>query len=126
MDRKEIEFSKSNDPSINVIMGTTYSGTPSSTGLKPITIFHDNKAARVEVPKVSTPVLVVEVPRPFPYESQKAISWDYHYNYTHQTAAIDLTSVRCITRSGHYYAPDITEKVAPKKNNHTKNKSYLL
>ena len=45
MDRKKIEFSKSNDSSINVIMGTTYSGTPSSTGPRPITIFHDNEAA---------------------------------------------------------------------------------
>ena len=68
MDRKEIEFSESNDLSIDVITGTTYSGTLSSTGPKPITIFHDNEAARDEMPKVSTPVLVVEVPRPFPYE----------------------------------------------------------
>ena len=69
MDRKEIEFSESIHPSINVITGTTYSGTPSSVGPKPITIFHDNEAARVEVPKVSILVLMVEVPRPFPYES---------------------------------------------------------
>ena len=73
MDRKEIEFSKSNDPSINIITGTTYSGTPSSTGPRSIIIFYDNEAARVEVPKVSAPVLVVKVPRPFPYKSQKAI-----------------------------------------------------
>ena len=64
MDRKEIEFSESIGPSINVITGTTYSGTPSSTDPRPITIFHDNKVASVEIPKVSTPVLVVEVPRP--------------------------------------------------------------
>ena len=69
MDRKEIEFLESIDPSINVITGITYSGTPFSTGPKPITIFHGNEAARVEMPKVSTLVLVVEVPRPFPYES---------------------------------------------------------
>ena len=73
MDRKEIEFSKSNGPSINVITGTTYLRTPSSTGPRSITIFHDNDAARAKVPKVSAPVLVLEVPRPFPYESQKAI-----------------------------------------------------
>ena len=69
MDRKEIEFSELIHLSINVITGTTYSGTPSSVGPKPITIFHDNEAARVEVPKVSILVLMVEVPRPFPYES---------------------------------------------------------
>ena len=73
MDRKEIEFSKANNPSINVIMGTTYSRTPSSTSPRPITIFHENETARAEAPKVSAPVLVVEVPRPFLYESQKAI-----------------------------------------------------
>ena len=73
MDRKEIEFLESNGPSINVITGTTYSGTPSSTGPRPITIFHDNEVAKAEMPKVSTPILVLEVPKPFPYESQKAI-----------------------------------------------------
>ena len=69
MDRKEIEFSKSNDPSIDVITGTTYSRTPSSTSLRLITIFHDNEAAKDEMPKVSKLVLIIEVPRPFPYES---------------------------------------------------------
>ena len=69
MDRKEIEFSKSNDPSISVIIGTTYLGTPSSTGPRPITIFHDNETARAEMPKVSIPILVIEVPKPFPYKS---------------------------------------------------------
>ena len=68
-----------------------------------------------EVPKVLVLVLVVEVLRPFLYESQKAIPWDYNCNYTHQTAAIDLTSVRGITQSGHCYAPDMIEKVAPEK-----------
>ena len=69
MDRKKMEFSESNGPSINVITGTTYSGSPSSTDPRPITIFHDNEAVRAEIPKVSAPMLVVEVPRPFPYES---------------------------------------------------------
>ena len=68
MDRKEIEFSDVEGSSINVITDTTYSRTLSSTGPKPITIFHDNEVARTEVPKVPIPVLVVEVPRPFPYE----------------------------------------------------------
>ena len=69
LDRKEIVFLESNGPSINVITGTTYSGTPSSTSPRSITIFHDNEMARAEVPKVSALVLVVEVHRPFPYES---------------------------------------------------------
>ena len=74
MDKKEIEFSNSIDPSINVIMDTTYSRTPSSTSLRLITIFHDNEKVRNEMPKVLIPVLVVEVLRPFSYESQKAMS----------------------------------------------------
>ena len=97
VDRKEIEFSKSNDPSIDVITGTTYLVIVSSISPRPIIIFHDNKAARDEIPKVSTPVLVIEVPRPFPYESQKAVPWGYNCNYTHQAAATDLTGVGGIT-----------------------------
>ena len=97
MDKKKIEFSDSKNPSINVITGTTYSGTPSSTGPRPITIFQDNEVARTGLPKVPIPVLVVEVPKPFPYESQKAIPWDYYCNYTHQTTVNDLTSVGGLT-----------------------------
>ena len=96
-------------------MGTTYSGTPSTIGRRPITIFHDNEAAIAEVPKVSTSVLVVEVHRLFPYELQKTIPWDYNCNYTFQTAATDLTSVGGITQSRHCYAPYMTEKVVPEK-----------
>ena len=73
MNKKEIEFSDSIDPSINGITGTTYSKTFSSTGLKSITIFHDNEEARNEIPKVPITVLVVELPSPFPYESQKGV-----------------------------------------------------
>ena len=115
MDRKEIEFSSSKDSSINVIIGTTYSGTPSSTGPRPITIFHDNEVARTGLPEVSIPILVVEVPKPFPYESQKAVHWDYNCNYTHQTTVNDLTDVGGLTRSGHCYAPGLAKMVIPEK-----------
>ena len=71
MDKKEIEFLESNDPSINAITGITYLRTFSSTGPRPITIFHDNEVARDEMSKVSTSILRVEVLGPFPYESQK-------------------------------------------------------
>ena len=83
MDRKEIEFFDLEDSSINVITGIMCSRAPSSTGPRPITIFHDNEAAGMELPKISVPVLLVEVSKPFPYESQKAVSWDYNCNYTH-------------------------------------------
>ena len=115
MDKKEIEFSKSNSPSINVITGTTYSKNPSSTGPRPITIFHDNEAARVEIAKVSALVLMLEVPRPFTYESQKAVPWDYNCNYTYQTVDTDLIDVGGITRSGRCYALDMVEKVTVEK-----------
>ena len=115
MDRKEIEFSKSNNPSIDVITGTTYSMTLLSTGPRSIIIFHDNEATRDEMPKVSTPVLVVEVPRPFPYKSQKVVPWDYNCNYTDQTTTTDLICVGGITRSRRCYAPDMIEKVTPEK-----------
>ena len=82
MDRKEIEFLESNDPSVNVITGTTYSRTLSSIDPRPITIFHDNEAARDEMPKAPIPVLMVKVRRPFPYKSQKIVHWDYNCIYT--------------------------------------------
>ena len=67
------------------------------------------------MPQVSTPVLVVEVPRPFPYKSQKTVPWDCNYNYTYQTTATDLTGVGGITRSGRCYAHDMIKKVVSEK-----------
>ena len=83
MDRKEIKFSDLEDSSVNVITGTMYSRTPTSTGPRPITIFHDNEKSGTELPKVSVSILLIEVPKPFQYESQKAVPWDYNCNYTH-------------------------------------------
>ena len=60
-------------------------------------------------------MLVVEVPRPFPYESEKEIPWDYNFNYTHQTNVNDLTSVEGITRSDWCYDPGLAKMVAPEK-----------
>ena len=129
MDRKEIEFSSSKRSSINVITGNTYSGTPSSTGPRLITIFHDTEAAIIELPKIPIPVLMVEVPKPFPYKSQKAIPWDYNCNYTHQTAVNDLTGVGGLTRSGRCYAPGLyprTVQCLQMKNNPLKRRSDFL
>ena len=114
MDRKEIEFSSLEGSSIDVITSTTYSGIPSSTVPRPITIFHDNEAARTEMPKIPIIVLMVEVSKPFPYKSQKAIPWDYNCNYTHQTAVNDLTGVGGLTRSGRCYALGLAEEVISK------------
>ena len=92
-------------------MGITYSGTPSSIGPRPITIFHDNEAAKMELSKVLISILLIEVPKPFPYASQKAVPWDYNCNYTHQTAVNDLTSVGGLTQSGCCYAPGLAKEV---------------
>ena len=115
MNRKEIEFSSSEGSSINVITGTTYSGAPSSTGPRPIIIFHDNEAARMKLLEVPIPILLVEVLKPFPYESQKAVPGDYNCNYTHQIAVNDLTGVGGLTRSGRCYALGLAEMVIPEK-----------
>ena len=113
MDRKEIEFFDFEDSFVNVITGTMYSGAPSLTSSRPITIFDDNETAATELPKVPTPVLLVEVLKPFPYTSQKAVPWDYNCNYTHQTDVNDLTRVGGLTRSGRCYAPGLVEEIIP-------------
>ena len=73
MDGKEIKFSSKKEQSINVITGTTYSGTSSPNGPKPIVIFHDNLPIKDKTSKAPRPVLVVEVPRPFLYKSNKLV-----------------------------------------------------
>ena len=73
IDRKEIEFSKKGEHSINMIIGTTYSGDPSLNGPRPISIFHDNLPIKEETSKTPKPVLVIEVPKPFPYKSNKMV-----------------------------------------------------
>ena len=114
MDRKEIEFSDLEDSSVNVITGTMYSGSPLLTGLRSITIFYDNEMVATELPKIQTSVLLVEVPKPFPYTSQKAVPWDYNCNYTYQTDVNDLTGVGGLTRSGRCYASGLAEEIIPK------------
>ena len=73
MNKKEIEFSKLEGESIIVITGTTYSRIPAPNGPRPIIIFHDNKPLKDKVPKSPKLVLFMEVPRPFPYKSEKMV-----------------------------------------------------
>ena len=58
---------------------------------------------------------MVEVPRPFLYESQKAVPWNYNCNYTHQTTTTELTDIGGITRNECCYALDMAEKVTIEK-----------
>ena len=115
IDRKEIEFLSRGEYSINVITGTTYSRNPSLSGPRPITIFHDNLSVKEEIYETPKVVLVIEVPKPFPYTSNKMVPWDYHCNYANEMAIANLTSVRGITRNRRFYLPTITNKVAPEK-----------
>ena len=115
IDRKEIEFSSNGEHSINVITCTTYSGNPLPNGPRPITIFHDNLSVKKGTFETPKSILVIEVPKPFPYTSNKTVPWDYRCNYANETAAIDLIGIRGITRSGHIYLPAIINKIATKK-----------
>ena len=73
IDKKEIEFSSKGEHSVNMITSTTYSGNPSPNGSRPITIFHDNLPVKDETSEAPKPVLVIEVPKLFPYKSNKMV-----------------------------------------------------
>ena len=92
-----------------------YSRDPSPNGLRPITIFHDNSHVKVETFEALKPILVIEVPIPFLYTSNKAVPWDYCCNYASVTIVTNLTSVGGITRSGRVYMLTITDKVVLEK-----------
>ena len=115
IDKKEIEFSDKGEHSIHVITGTTYSSNPSSNGFRPITIFHNNLPVKVETSETPKLILVIEVPKYFPYTSNKMIPYDYHCNYANEMVTTHLTGVEGITHSERFYLPTITDKVALKK-----------
>ena len=90
---------------------------------KPLTVFYrgGGQQAAKETPHVPTPKLVVKVPAPFRYASDKAVPW----NYTSRTVILepqavteqkpeksvnDIVGTGGMTRSGRCYTP-ITTKV---------------
>ena len=73
MDRKEIEFSRPEEQSIDVITGIAHSRTPSPNGPRLITIFDDNEPVEDKAPKARNPLLIVEVPKPFLYKLEKMV-----------------------------------------------------
>ena len=115
INEKEIEFSTNGEHSINVITSTSYLGDPSSSEPRPLTIFHDNSPMKFEASEASKLVLVIEVPKPFPYTSNKTVPWDYRCNYANETTIIDLTCMGGITRSERVYMSAIIDKVVPEK-----------
>ena len=58
---------------------------------KPLTVFYreGGQQATKETPQVSTPKLVVKVPAPFRYASDKVVPW----NYTSQTVTLERQAV---------------------------------
>ena len=42
---------------------------------------------KVETFEAPKPVLVIEVPKPFPYISNKTVPWDYRCNYANEMTA---------------------------------------
>ena len=93
INEKKAEFSTNGEHSIDVIIDTTYLGDPSSSGPRPITIFHDNLPTKVKVSETPKPVLVIEVPKSFTYTSNKTVLWDYRCNYANETTTTDLTGI---------------------------------
>ena len=93
---------------------------------RPITIFHDNLRVNEGPSETPKSILVIKVPKPFPYTLNKIVPWDYHCNYANETAATDLTSVGGITRSRHVYMPANIDKIAPEKPSTPTGKEQLL
>ena len=73
IDKREIEFLSRGGHSINMITDATYSGNLSPNGPRLITIFHDNLLVKDETSEAPKPVLVIEVPKPFLYKSNKMV-----------------------------------------------------
>ena len=111
MDRKEMKFLKRPEE-VDVITGATYSKNPSQNGPTPLIIFYNDEPENDALLKVPKSLLIVEVPKSFPYESNKMVPWNYNCNYTHETSVDDLTSVGNMTRTGRFYGHD---KVAQEK-----------
>ena len=103
---------KSEEQFVDLITWAAYSENPSQNGSKPLIIFYDDEPTNDVLPKVHRPLLTVEMPRHFPYESNKRVLWNYNCNYTHETSVDDLTGVGNLTRTGRFYGHD---KVAQEK-----------
>ena len=89
---------------------------------KPLTVVYrgGGQQATKKTPQVPTPKLVVKVPAPFRYASDKAVPW----NYTSRTVTLepqavaeqkleksvnDIAGTRGMTRNGRCYAPITTK-----------------
>ena len=64
-------FRKIEEQFVNVITDATYSKNPSQNEPKLLIIFYDYEPMNDALPEVHKPFLTVEVPKSFPYESNK-------------------------------------------------------
>ena len=99
---------------------------------KPLTVFYrkGGQQATKETLEVPTPKLVVKVPAPFRYVSDKAVPWNYtSRTVTPESQAVtekkpkksvnDIAGTRGMTRSRRCYAPvttEVREGESPAKN----------
>ncbi|WRX10955.1 Retrotransposon gag domain - like 10 [Theobroma cacao] len=90
---------------------------------KPLTIFYEENRSPMNdtSPAMIISGITIEVPSPFPYNSDKAIPWNYECNILGTASSASqasfeyLTGVGGITRSGRCYSPEIAERVGKGK-----------
>ena len=129
MNEGELEFcGKVEEQNVNVLL--------KEEAPKPLTIYYrrGGQQATKEAPRLPIPRLVVKVPAPFFYTSDKAVPWNYSSQAVMQEphAAVeqkpeklinDIAGTRGMTRSGWYYAsisPETREGKSSVANERTK------
>ena len=111
MNKGELEFcGKIKEQNVSVLL--------KKEALKPLTIYYrgGGQQASKETPRLPTPKLVVKVPAPFRYTSDKAVPWNYSSQAVMQEPQAaaeqkskklvnDITGTGGMTCSGRCYAP---------------------
>ncbi|XP_022764231.1 uncharacterized protein LOC111309436 [Durio zibethinus] len=122
MDKAIIEFYDEYDENSVNTMGDE---RPSKSFIpKPLTVYYDEKSEPLIEKTIFSPrtSMTIHVPSPFPYQSNKAVSWRYDYdvairgpNITSNNLSIENTAniagVGGMTRSGQIYTPEMSESV---------------
>ncbi|XP_017974513.1 PREDICTED: uncharacterized protein LOC108661585 [Theobroma cacao] len=91
--------------------------------IKPLTIFYELRGEFVE--DRTHAKMIIEVPKPFPYKDDKAVSWNYNCSVQvskvekwiaeSQDDAANITSVGGITSSGRCYSQEALENLKNEK-----------
>ena len=113
MNKGEIEFcGKIKEQDVSVLLEEVQ---------KPLTVFYrgGGQQAAKETSQAPTPKLVVKVPTPFPYASDKAVPWNYTSRtvtpepqataeHKQEKSVNDIAGTGGMTRNGRCYAPIIS------------------